>query len=57
MRMFMLAGVPRGQIEIASIDPALGGIYYIFNIPRNPRARGPIRSGTQHPLFQLPRRV
>jgi hypothetical protein len=26
--------VPRGQIEIASIDPALGGIYYIFNIPR-----------------------
>ena len=32
--------VPRGQIEIASIDPALGGIYYIFNIPRGP---GPIR--------------
>ncbi len=28
--------VPRGQIEIASIDPALGGIYYIFNIPRGP---------------------
>jgi hypothetical protein len=35
--------VPRGQIEIASIDPALGGIYYIFNIPRNPRASAPIR--------------
>jgi hypothetical protein len=32
--------VPRGQIEIASIDPALGGIYYIFNIPRGPE---PIR--------------
>ena len=32
--------VPRGQIEIASIDPALGGIYYIFNIPRGP---APIR--------------
>ena len=32
--------VPRGQIEIASIDPALGGIYYIFNVPRGP---GPIR--------------
>ena len=32
--------VPRGQIEVASIDPALGGIYYIFNIPRGP---GPIR--------------
>ena len=28
--------VPRGQIEIASIDPALGGIYYIFDIPRGP---------------------
>ena len=28
--------VPGGQIEIASIDPALGGIYYIFNIPRGP---------------------
>ena len=32
--------VPRGQIEIASIDPALGGIYYIFNVPRGPE---PIR--------------
>jgi hypothetical protein len=32
--------VPRGQIEIASIDPALGGIFYIFNIPR---ASAPIR--------------
>ena len=28
--------VPGGQIEIASIDPALGGVYYIFNIPRGP---------------------
>ena len=28
--------VPGGQIEIASIDPALGGIYYIFNVPRGP---------------------
>lgn len=28
--------VPRGEIEIASIDPALGGIYYIFSIPRGP---------------------
>ena len=32
--------VPRGQIEVASIDPALGGIYYIFNVPHGP---GPIR--------------
>ena len=32
--------VPRGQIEIASIDPALGGIFYIFDIPRGP---APIR--------------
>lgn len=26
--------VPGGQIEIVSIDPELGGIFYIFNIPR-----------------------
>ena len=32
--------VPGGQIEVASIDPDLGGIYYIFNIPRRP---SPIR--------------
>ena len=33
--------VPGGQIEIASIDPALGGIFYIFDIPRGREA--PIR--------------
>lgn len=27
--------VPGGRIEIASIDPDLGGIYYIFNIPKS----------------------
>ena len=32
--------VPRGQIEIASIDPALGGIYHLLDIPRG---LGPIR--------------
>ena len=32
--------VPGGQIEIASIDPDLGGIYYIFDIPR---VSGPIK--------------
>jgi hypothetical protein len=26
--------IPGGRIEVVSIDPALGGIYYIFNIPR-----------------------
>jgi hypothetical protein len=26
--------VPGGKIEIVSLDPALGGIYYIFDIPR-----------------------
>ena len=29
-----LGWVPGGKIEIASIDPALGGIFYIFDIPR-----------------------
>ncbi|MDR3403190.1 MAG: hypothetical protein P4L99_11900 [Chthoniobacter sp.] len=32
--------IPGGRIEIVSIDPALGGIYYIFDIPRGPE---PIR--------------
>ena len=32
--------VPGGQIEIASIDPDLGGIYYIFDVPR---LSGPIK--------------
>ncbi len=35
--------VPRGQIEIASIDPALGGVFYIFDIPRGPSTRAPLR--------------
>ena len=26
--------VPGGKVEIVSLDPALGGIYYIFDIPR-----------------------
>jgi len=29
--------VPRGQLEIASIDPDLGGIYYLFDLPRGSR--------------------
>ena len=28
--------VPGGQLEIVSIDPRLGGIFYIFDIPRGP---------------------
>jgi hypothetical protein len=27
--------VPRGRVEIISIDPELGGIFYIFDVPRN----------------------
>lgn len=27
--------VPRGRIEVISIDPELGAIFYIFNIPRD----------------------
>lgn len=26
--------VPRGQIEVVAIDPDLGGVFYIFDIPR-----------------------
>jgi hypothetical protein len=33
-----LGWVPGGQIEVASLDPALGGIYYIADIPRDGRA-------------------
>jgi peroxiredoxin len=32
-----LGYVPRGRIEIVSIDPDLGGIYYIFDIPKDDR--------------------
>ncbi len=35
--------VPGGQVEIASIDPALGGIYYIFDVPRASNVNAPIR--------------
>ena len=32
-----LGYVPGGRIEIVSLDPALGGIYYIFDIPKDAR--------------------
>ncbi|MDB6135990.1 MAG: hypothetical protein JWM59_4233 [Verrucomicrobiales bacterium] len=32
--------VPGGQLEIVSLDPALGGIYYIMDVPR--RTGGPM---------------
>jgi len=32
--------VPGGRVEILSLDPELGGIYYIFDIPRD---TGPVR--------------
>lgn len=31
-----LGFIPGGRIEIVSLDPELGGIYYIFDIPRGP---------------------
>ncbi len=31
-----LGFVPRGRIEIVSLDPEAGAIFYIFNIPRRP---------------------
>jgi hypothetical protein len=31
-----LGYIPGGKIEIVSIDPELGGIFYIFDIPRDP---------------------
>lgn len=30
--------VPRGKIEIISLDPELGGVFYIFDIPRSETA-------------------
>src|SRR5204862_3933954 len=32
--------IPGGRIEVLSLDPELGAIFYIFDIPREP---GPIR--------------
>jgi hypothetical protein len=32
-----LGYVPRGRIEIVSLDPELGGIFYIFDIPKDTR--------------------
>src|SRR5581483_9198392 len=29
--------VPRGRIEVVSMDPEVGGIFYIFDIPRDNR--------------------
>src|SRR5690349_19260419 len=32
-----LGYVPGGRVEIVSLDPELGGIYYIFDLPRDDR--------------------
>lgn len=37
--------IPGGKIEVISIDPELGGIFYIFEIPRAGRRPVPDRSG------------
>ncbi|MEP6667859.1 MAG: hypothetical protein ABJF10_01830 [Chthoniobacter sp.] len=36
--------IPGGRIEIVSLDPALGGIFYIFDIPRGAESIRPERS-------------
>jgi hypothetical protein len=36
--------IPGGRIEVVSIDPDLGGIYYIFDIPRGGQPLQPERS-------------
>jgi hypothetical protein len=35
-----LGFIPGGRVEIVSLDPELGGIFYIFDLPRGP---GPVR--------------
>ncbi len=37
--------IPGGRIEVISIDPELGGIFYIFDIPREGQPARPERSG------------
>ncbi len=37
--------IPRGRIEVVSLDPELGGIFYIFDIPRDGQPPRPERSG------------
>jgi len=34
--------IPGGKIEVVSIDPDLGGIFHIMDIPRSSSARGPL---------------
>jgi len=36
--------IPGGRIEVVSLDPALGGIFYIFDIPRGSEPVQPERS-------------
>ncbi len=51
--------VPGGQIEIVSIDPRLGGIFYIFDIPRVQEAPIHIERSTRcfncHAEFEIGR--
>ncbi len=35
--------VPGGKVEIVSLDPVLGGIYYIFDVPRGRAVGGDLR--------------
>lgn len=42
---FYVGYVPGGKVEVISIDPALGGIYYMFPFPRDGRALRIERSG------------
>jgi hypothetical protein len=38
--------IPGGRLEIVSVDPDLGGIYYIFDIPKGTQPRSSnVRTG------------
>jgi hypothetical protein len=45
-----LGFIPGGKIEIVSLDPQAGGVYYIFPIPRNGEAVRIERSTRWHEL-------
>lgn len=42
-----LGFIPGGRIEILSLDPDLGAIFYIFDIPRDPTSPLPIERSTR----------
>ena len=45
--------IPGGKVEITSLDPELGGMFYIFDIPKSGRTTGDRTGGG--PLYGLSR--